>query len=362
MKVLHVITGMGSGGAESAIMSWYRSIDKTKIQFDFLLRSKENIYSDEINSLGGKVYYMPEFPKNYLSNLIQTCRFFKQHKGEYDVIHVHGNALIYTNIFLIAKFFGVKNRIMHSHSTSTKSKLFLPVHLFNKLRIKKLANYFFACGDDAGKWCFNDNYEVINNGIDTDKFLYDVGSRISIRQELNLSDNLVICHVGRFLEVKNHKFILKVFERVYKVNPNAHLLLVGTGPLQQDYINCVNEKAYASNVHFLGVRTDIPDILSACDVFIFPSFYEGLPVSLIEAQASGAFCIASKNISNDSKVTQNILYLPIDDNLQNYDVWKDAIMDTHNIDRVKANEEVRNSPYNIQNAVKKLENLYMNME
>lgn len=362
VKVLHVITGMGSGGAESMIMNWYRNIDKTNINFDFLLRSKENIYSQEIDSLGGKVYYMPEFPKRYFSNLIKTYSFFKQHRDEYDVIHVHGNALIYTNVFLIAKFFGIKNRIMHSHSTSTKSKLFLPLHRINKLRIKRLANCFLACSDDAGKWCFDDDYKVITNGIDTNKFLFNVESRNSVREELGIADNFAICHVGRFLEVKNHKFILKVFERVYESNPNAHLVLVGTGPLQQDCKNYVEKKTYAPNVHFLGVRTDIPDVLSASDVFVFPSLYEGLPVSLIEAQASGLFCVASKNVPKESKVTQNITYLPIDDNFENYDMWKSAITQEYNIDRLKANDEVGNSAYNIKNAVRELENLYMNME
>lgn len=358
MKVLHVITGMGSGGAESMIMNWYRNINRKKIQFDFLLRSKENIYSDEINSMGGKVYYMPEFPKKYFSNFIKTYRFFKQHNGEYDVIHVHGNALIYTNIFLIAKFFGIKNRIMHSHSTSTKSKLFLPVHLINKLRIKHLANYYYACSEDAGKWCFNDNYEVIINGIDTDKFLYNAESRNSIRKELNLTDNLVLCHVGRFLEVKNHKFIFEVFERVYKTNPDAHLLLVGVGPLQQDCINFVGNKEYAPNIHFLGVRTDIPDILSASDVFVFPSLYEGLGVSLIEAQANGLFCLASEVIPESTKLTDNVIYLPIN---KSPEKWAEVIFNRPEINRKEANQKVKRSRYNIKNTVKELEQKYIEM-
>ena len=130
VKVLHVITGMGSGGAESMIMNWYRNIDKTNIYFDFLLRSKENIYSQEIDSLGGKVYYMPEFPKRYFSNLIKTYSFFKQHRDEYDVIHVHGNALIYTNVFLIAKLSAIPSSSLTEFLDSTLNKnLFVSIPL-----------------------------------------------------------------------------------------------------------------------------------------------------------------------------------------------------------------------------------------
>ena len=362
LRVLHVISGMGSGGAESMIMNWYRNIDKTKIQFDFLIRSKENLYEKEIEALGGKVYYVSEFPQKYLSNFIQTWKFFKSHQGEYNIIHVHGNALLYTNIFLIAKHFGVKNRIMHSHSTSTKSKLFLPLHLINKSRIKRLANFYLACSDDAGKWCFNNRYDVIENGVNLEMLCYDEESRIQIRKELGIDKELALCHVGRFLPVKNHKFIFEMFEDLNKEYPDVHLILVGTGPLQQKYIDYVSDKPYFKNVHFLGVRQDVPKILFASDVFILPSVYEGVSIALIEAQASGLFCVASDNISKESKVTDNIEYLSIDNERTNLKKWINIIMDTHKINRLKANNKVKFSQYNIQNVVKKIEDIYLSME
>lgn len=359
IKILHVITGMGSGGAESMIMNWYRNIDRTKVQFDFLLRSQENIYEQEIEQLGGKVYYMPEFPKKYFSNYVRTNIFFKEHASEYLAIHVHGNALIYTNVFNIAKRYGIQNRIMHSHNTSTKSKFFLPLHQLNKCRIKRLANYYFACSEEAGIWCFNKGYTVINNGIDVEKFRYNEEKRAAFRQTLNIeSDTFVICHIGRFLESKNHEFIIKVFYDYQKRNENSKLLLVGIGPLMEKYKKTVCELGIKDKVEFLGVRTDIPDVLSASDLFLFPSLFEGLPVSLIEAQANGIFCLASITISKESKVSEAIKYLPID---VSPEFWCEKIEINDIEKRKKAYEYVGDCNYNIKNVAQNVQNVYLSM-
>lgn len=359
MKILHVITGMGSGGAESMIMNWYRNIDRDKVQFDFLLRSSENIYKDEISRLGGKVYYMPEFPKHYFSNYSKTGDFFKEHAADYSAIHVHGNALIYTNVFHIAKKYNIEKRIMHSHSTSTKSKLFLPVHKFNKMRIKHMANEYFACSDEAGKWCFNKDYKVINNGIDVERFRFNEQKRETIRQSLAIDDDAVVfCHVGRFLEVKNHEFIFKVFSEYRKTNQNADLILVGVGPLMEKYQNMANNLNIADRVHFLGVRTDIPDIISAADIFIFPSIYEGLPLSLVEAQANGICCLASDAITKKSKVSDNIKYLSIKGTPK---AWCDEIALINFENRKNAYISVEKCDFNIKQIAKSIQNYYLNM-
>lgn len=359
IKILHIITGMGSGGAESMIMNWYRNIDRTIIQFDFLLRSRENIYEEEIGKLGGKVYYMPEFPKKYLSNYIETKKFFKEYAKEYLAIHVHGNALIYTNVFNIAKKYGIQNRIMHSHNTSTKSKVFLPIHMFNKHRIKRLANHYFACSEEAGVWCFDKGYTVINNGVDVEKFRYDEKKREDFRKLLNIDkDTFVICNIGRFLESKNHDFIIKVFYECQELNENSKLLLVGTGPLMEKYEKRVCELGIKEKVVFLGVRTDIPNILSASDLFLFPSLFEGLPVSLIEAQVNGIFCLASDTISKESMVSEVIKYLPINVSPK---LWCEEIEITSVEKRKKAYEYVSQCDYNIVNVAREVQEIYLSM-
>ena len=357
IRVLHVISGMGSGGAEAMIMNWYRNIDRSQVQFDFLLRSEENIYKEEIGKLGGQVFYMPDFPKKIIPNYFKTKKFLKENAKNYAAIHVHCNALIYTNIFGIAKKYGIEKRIIHSHSTSTKSKLFLPLHIFNKQRISKLANIFLACSEEAGKWCFKGAFKVVNNSIDVERFKFNPESRARIREELEIGkDNTVLCHVGRFLPVKNHKKVISIFEKHCQSSPNLTLLLVGTGPLEEDVKKAVEDKGI-ENVLFLGVRKDIPDILSASDCFVFPSIYEGVSVSLIEAQANGLFCVASANISRETKVTNNIKYIDIDNS---EDIWIDEINNAASIDRLQAYEEVKKSNYNIANTVMELQRVYLN--
>ena len=357
VRVLHVITGMGSGGAESMIMNWYRQIDKTKVQFDFLLRSQENIYANEIEKMGGKVYYMPEFPKMYFSNLVNTYNFFKTHHKEYSIIHVHANALIYTSALLIAKHFGIECRIMHSHSTSTKSKLFLPIHKINKLRIKRLANHFFACSKEAGQWCFNGDFTVINNGIDVEKFKYSQVDRENIRQEFNIDLKAkVYCHIGRFLEVKNHGFLLEVFEKIYKEDNNSVLILVGTGPLKEKYINIVKNMSCCNNVIFAGVRPDVYKILSASDTLIFPSFYEGVSVAVIETQANGLYSVVSDVLPNEVKLTDNLVFLSLNDGV---DAWQIAAKSQPQADRLHCNLMVKNSDFNIEKVTKHLEDIYV---
>ena len=357
IRVLHVISGMGSGGAEAMIMNWYRNIDRTEVQFDFLLRSDENIYEDEIKSLGGKVYYMPDFPKRIISNYFKTKEFLKEHAKNYAAIHVHCNALIYTNIFALAKKYGIEKRIVHSHSTSTKSKLYLPLHLFNKQRVSKLANIFLACSKEAGKWCFKGSFKIINNSIDVERFKFNPYSRDRIREELGINkEQTVLCHVGRFLPVKNHKKLIGIFETYTKSHPNSTLLLVGTGPLEGEIKKLVEDKGL-KNVLLLGVRKDIPDILSASDYFVFPSVYEGLGISLIEAQTNGLFCIASQTIPRETELTNNIRYLDINDS---DDVWTNEINNANPIDRLQAYEEVKRSKYNILNTITDLQKVYLN--
>lgn len=357
IRVLHVISGMGSGGAEAMIMNWYRNIDRSQVQFDFLLRSEENIYKEEIEKLGGQVFYMPDFPKKIISNYFKTKEFLKEHAKNYAAIHVHCNALIYTNIFPLAKRYGIEKRIIHSHSTSTKSKIFLPLHVFNKHRISKLANVFLACSEEAGKWCFKGPFKVIHNSIEVERFKFNPASRDRVREELGIDkDKTVLCHVGRFLPVKNHKKLINIFESYQQNNPKAALLLVGTGPLEEDVKNLIKEKVL-KNVQLLGVRKDIPDILSASDCFIFPSIYEGLGISLIEAQTNGLYCLASQTIPKETKLTNNIKYIDINDS---DDVWVDEINKTTPTDRQQAYEAVKQSKYNIVNTVIDLQIVYLN--
>lgn len=355
IRILHVITGLGSGGAESLIMNWYRNIDRNLIQFDFLLRSEENIYSEEIKNLGGRVFYTPEYPKHYFKNKKETNMFFKEHIGEFKAIHVHGNALLYVNVFKIAKKYGIEKRIFHCHSTHSKKKLFEVLHAINKKRIKNLATDYFACSDEAGKFAFNDlDYKIIKNGINLKKFDYNPVVRSKLRQELKLDEKFVIGHVGRFLEAKNHEFIVDIFENVSKKMKNATLVLIGSGPLEEKIKNLLTQKKL-HNYMFLGERKDIESFYQIMDVFVFPSKYEGFGIATIEAQASGLYCLISNTIPNDVIATNHAISLPID----SASAWSNTILNINSTIRTSLIDDLKANGFDITDCISNLQDYYL---
>lgn len=360
VRVLHVITGMGSGGAEALIMNVYRNIDRKKVQFDFLLRSEEDLYFEEIKSLGGKVFIMPSFPRHAWKNYIETKKFLESHK-EYSIIHVHGNALIYMNALLIAKNKGIPCRVMHSHNTQTRRPIYRIVHEFNKLFIENIATDYFACSNVAGKWMFkNKQYKLINNAIDVEKFLYNEEYRKNIREELHLEGKFVIGHIGRFLYSKNHEFIIDIFKKVFDQNSDALLVLVGSGPLEQRIRNKVKELGLSNNVIFTGVRSDVYKLLQAFDLFLFPSYFEGLPVTLIEAQASGLRCIVSSEVSDEVKISELVDFIDLQQPLE---YWVNEILkNSLGYERQNMYDQIKSSGYSIKEMAGDLEEFYLNKE
>lgn len=297
VRVLHVLTGLSTGGAESFIMNMYRNMDREKVQFDFLLRSDENVYRDELEQMGSRVYTTASFPRNFIKNAFQTERFFREHR--YDIIHVHANALLYTFALSSAKRNGVSCRIIHSHNAAMAHMELLPIHTFNKKRIGKLATDFFACSEDAGKWMFPGDFSVIHNAIDLNTYAYSPEKRTQVRTQLGIpKDAFVIGHIGRFVKQKNHAFLIETFHEVLQSKPEARLLLVGDGELRPEMEEKVEKLRIADRVIFLGTRKDAADIINAFDLFVFPSLYEGLSIAALEAQANGLTIICSGAIPN----------------------------------------------------------------
>lgn len=359
IRVLHIITGMGSGGAEAYIMNMYRNIDRQKIQFDFLLRSREIIYEEEIKELGGRIYYTSEFPRHFIRNRREVIKFFSEHK-EYNIIHVHGNALIYMTALKIAKKHGIQCRIMHSHNTDTMRPAFRILHNFNKSRIRKYATDYFACSDAAGKWMFpDDNYIVRMNGIDIKKFQLSESEKQLIRVELGVENKFVVGNIARFLPAKNHTFILDVFKELHKRNPDSVLILVGSGPEKEKIQEKVSLYNLTDCVRFLGVRKDVNKIFHAFDVFLFPSVHEGLPVVLVECQASGTPAVISNNITDEILLTQSVEKCDLCDDV---DIWVDKIFNAAN---KKSNyeditQELRNGGFDAKQSAKDLQEYYLN--
>lgn len=325
IRVLHIINGMGTGGAEKDIMNWYRNIDINHYQFDFLVRSEHDFYKEEILSRGGRYYKVPSFPAHVIENFIETKKFLKTHK-EYSIIHVHGNALIYIYPLIIAKKLKIPKRIFHVHSTKANGKLSFVLHNFNKKIIKKFANIRIACSNEAGIFSFGiHKFIVINNAMDLKKYKEKLPEEEY--QKLNIDGKYVVGHIGRFLPVKNHRFIVDVFIEIKKKRKDALLLLIGDGELKKDIEDYVYSKGISKSVRFLGERNDVEKIIGLMDIIIFPSLYEGVPLVVLEAQASKTKIIRSDVIDNQVNITPYVKSISINKGAEK---WAEIAIDFSN--------------------------------
>lgn len=328
IRVLQVFMGMNMGGAESMIMNLYRKINRSEIQFDFIVHTdKKCDYDEEILELGGKIYNAPKLNwKNYSVYVKWWENFFKEN-DEYKLIHGHVRSV--ASIYLrIAKKNGLTT-IIHSHSMSSGTRFASIGKKILRKSMISVSDYLFSCSKNAGEWfygrenCSNPNFKILKNAIDTKKFLFDCRLRESYREEYNISNKLVIGHIGSFRVPKNHDFLLDVFKAIYDRRNDAVLMLVGDGELKGKIEKKVKRYCLEKNVIFAGLRTDIPGLLSAMDVLVFPSLWEGLPVTLIEAQASGLPCVISDVITKEVMITKYISCLSLDKSPKE---WADTVL------------------------------------
>ena len=312
IRVLHVVTYMGRGGLETMIMNYYRYIDRSKVQFDFLVhRDFRADYDDEIEALGGRIFRLPRLVPWSRSYLKALEVFFLEHP-EFKIAHVHQDCLS-SVILKVAKHCGIPVRIAHSHNSNQDKNLKYLIKLFYKQFIPTYATQLFACGKEAGDWMFGGApYQIINNAIDTRQYIFDAEERHQMRSCLGISDTtFVVGHVGRFHLQKNHSFLLDVFAKIKMKSSDAVLLLVGDGNLRTEIEQKAAALGIGDSVIFTGVRRDVPDLMQAMDGFVFPSLYEGLPVTLIEAQAAGLPCIVSDGVPAECDKTGLVKHIPL---------------------------------------------------
>ena len=324
IRVLHYVGKMDRGGMETFIMNLYRNINHSEIQFDFAIHGDRNgDFEEEILTMGGRFYQFPHMRKNPIAYRKAWRNFWREHRGEYRAFHMHTNSL--ANIIAMEEAYDadVPIRIIHSHSSyANKGKLQLLndcIHKLHRKRIGVIATNLIACSNKAAEWMFGGmklgkkNVVLLNNGIDIYKFKYCVEDRKRIREELAISDDIfLIGQVGAFLPVKNHNFSIDFFKKLKNENENVKLMLIGEGSLKNDIEHKVKENGLSEDVLFLGKRSDIECLLSSMDLFIMPSLYEGLPVSLVEAQANGVPTLASNTITKEVKFNDNLRYCSID--------------------------------------------------
>lgn len=360
IRVLHVVTYMGRGGLETMLMNYYRKIDRKKIQFDFLVhRDFEADYDEEIRQLGGRIYRMNRLNPVSRDYLNQLNTFFKDHP-EYRIVHSHLDCMAGIPL-KYAKKNGVPVRIAHAHnSNQTKDKKYLLKLLYKRI-IPKYATDFYACSEAAGKWMFGSReFLILNNAIDSQKYSYNPEKARRVRDALKISKNmLVVGHVGRFHPPKNHEMIVKIFSEVLKRVSDAKLLLVGDGYLQHTVWDQVAALGIQDHVIFTGVRSDVCDLMQAMDIFLFPSLYEGLPVSIIEAQTAGLPCIISDKVPLECKKTDLVQQLNLS---ESFGTWADTVISAAKQNKRRDTaEEIKKAGFDVSENARQLEAFYLDV-
>ena len=358
IRILQCVSNMDRAGIETMLMNFYRNIDRDKIQFDFLCnKSKPGDYDDEIKSLGGKIYISPGLnPFKWFKYQRYMKNLFKEH-SEYKIIHCQNEAMGFPALYA-AKKCGVPVRIAHSHNTVTRLDFKWPIKIVYKYLLRTVATDYVACSHAAGKYLFGKDVKVINNAIDSTKFIYNEEVRKKIRKEYNIENKFVIGHVGRFEPQKNHDFLIKLFYEYQKQDADAILLLIGTGSLEEHIKELVHSFNIQDKVIFTGSIPNVNEMYQAMDMFILPSFHEGLPVVGVEAQSASLKCIFADTITKEVKITENVQFISLKEDKKR---WIKAINNCRKYKRVNMMKKLIEKHYDIKSATKELEKFYMSL-
>jgi len=364
-KVLQVVSSLSRNGTETFIMNIVKYTENKELKFDFLVFSNDKDgYYEEAIKLGIKIYQLPNRRKNYWLYHKLLYNFFKTHSSEYCAIHFHFCYLSLLFPFVLSKIYKIPIRIIHSHSSSwTGGYHNYLLHIFFRRLVTILMNRYLACSPLAAKWFFPSKVymnkcKIVTNGIDFKKFKFNDIIRKKYRNDYNYDEkNLVIGHVGYFEHVKNHDFIIDVFNHLAKQNENMRLLLIGSGSLKNNIKNKVVKLNLSEKVIMLENRNDVNCLLQAIDVFIFPSLFEGLPLALIEAQCSGVPVFASDTISTDSKILDTFKFLSLQSGSE---YWAKTILNSSLKRDYDAINNIISKGFSISTTTEKLSQIYLN--
>lgn len=373
VRVLHVLGGLSLGGAESRVMDLYRCMDREKVQFDFLIHrksadatgDKKHFYEDEVEALGGRVYALPKFMGyNYAAYRRAARDFFRAHH-EFAVVqgHMTSTAAIYLPQ---AKKAGVPVVCAHARSAGVDKGIKGIITKVLRIPLLNRADYCLACSREAGeavfgaKWSTSLKARLVPNAIDASRFRYDEAVREKMREELDLGDDYVIGHVGRFHYSKNHEFLLEIFGKLYqnmeKKGKHCKLLLLGEGEGMAAAKAQAAELGVEKAVLFLGNHKNVEDYYQAFDLFLFPSRFEGLPGTVVEAQAAGLRCIISDRITTEVGISDLVSFHSLEDGA---DIWADEVENSLVYERRDRCEAVREAGFDVREQAKRLEQLYL---
>ena len=359
-RLLCIVDSMNTGGAETFLMKLYRALDKNKYQMDFIV-SGDGFYDDEIRKLGGKVFKIPMRTKSLFGAMNAIRKTVKQNK--YNCVMKLGSTPIVALDLLAAKIGGATNLIVRSCNANAEEGTIYKIAnvilrpLFNYLVDIKIAPSDLAAEFTFGKKAVQKNQVFfLHNAIDLNVFKYDLDGKNRLIKELNLQGKRIYGHIGRFSNQKNHRFLIDIFEKIYLQQPDSVLILIGQGELEDDIKKIVKQKHLENAIIFLGVRKDIPQILSLMDVFIFPSFYEGMPNTIIEAQATGLNCVISDTITKQAKLTDLLTYMSLEKGATE---WAKVCLSINVEKREDTHEQFIKQRYTINDVVYDFTNIVM---
>lgn len=368
MRILQVLYTLGkSDGSANVIMNLYRNINRLNVQFDFVyFKDSDNSFNEEILDLGGNIHKIQlESIYDVFSIPLNINKILKDKSNLYKAIHVNF-PLFGFFIFGAAKRNGIKHLILHAHSSSYGSTF--PKKIRNYI-LYTLSRYrstiYLACSRPAGRFLFGKNnwdkgkVKLINNAIDCLKYEWNENTRKEYRHNFNLNEYYVVGHIGRFSLEKNHTYILKIFKEVIKIHPKSKLMLVGAGPELDNIKNLVKQLDLVNDVIFTGVRNDIHNLLQVMDIFLMPSLFEGLPVTLVEAQASGLPCVVSDNVPFDSCIIPS-LYSNIPLNFSPVK-WANNVIKFKDMDRKSTYNQMKAKGFDIKEISTELESWYKSL-
>lgn len=355
VRVLHVLGSLNAGGAESRIMDIYRHIDRSKIQFDFAIHTPEKcFFTDEVLELGGKIYTLPKFKGiNYFQYKNTWKSILKKNRNSIIHGHMTTTAFIYLKL---AKKMEIKKRIAHARNSNKDSnikKILTKLARFHATDLLAVSNE--AAISEFGPKLLKQKVRILPNLIAYSKYSFSSELRQSTRQKLGILDQSVIIHIGRFHKQKNHKFLIKLFSAYLKINPTAVLIMVGDG----DLLDVIKQKCIdlgiIEHIIFLSNRRDITGLLSASDCMVFPSLYEGLPGSLLEAQINNLPVITSDNITSEVKISERISFL----DSMSPNIWIKEINNYLKIDRKPTINYDIDQRFNVLNSIQIFNFLYL---
>jgi len=360
-RLLCIVGGMNAGGAETFLMKVYRALDKTKYQMDFCVAKPEaGYYDQEIIAMGGKIYHTIPKSKNCLKSYLAIKDLVKR-EHYHQVMRVSQHALSSIEL-LAARQGGAKTLIYRSSNSQTGGGSInrLLHHLFRWLP-QVIPTVRIAPSTEAAEFMFGKNSlkkgnaQLVKNAIVVADFSYDPGKRAKIRKELGMADRFVVGHVGRFNHQKNHGFLIDIFSEIVKKKPDSILLLVGEGEMENELHRKIDALNLTDHVIFTGVRADVPELLMAMDVFIFPSYFEGMPNTVIEAQATGLQCVISDRITKEVQITECVCFKALESSAEE---WATAALE--NVwagDRKNMADCLIKQGYDIETLVKEFEKM-----